>query len=460
MSARLPVLLAAALAAAAALPAGAQPGKGPVTAARRTPIVLAVERTKAAVVNISAQEIVRRQASRDPLELFFGGYRAPRDEVRTSLGTGVVFDPQGFVLTNFHVVANGSRIQVGFDDGNDYTARVVGTDPGGDLAVLQIEAKRTFPAAPLGSSDGLMLGEPVIAIGNPLGLNHTVTVGVVSALHRTVRTEGRSYYDFVQTDTSINPGNSGGPLINADGEVIGINSAVFQGAQGIGFAIPIDRALRVARELVKSGEIADGFWGFEAESIGQVDETGRPVAPRSGPKLGARVLGVDDDSPARTAGLKTGDVIVRADTSPVRDADELRFLLRDVPPGTPVKLGVVRGERELEVGLTARRLTPEQAQLRFETRAGLALAELTPAQAREIGYETRRSVIAVKFVERGSVAAKAGIRRGDLLRAVNSAEIESLRELRQALAQARRAGSAVVLIQRGRQLVEFTFDAG
>src|SRR5712692_1188289 len=232
----------------------------PVSDARRTPLVQAVERTRAAVVNINAQEIVKGAAAGDPWSLFFGRGRMP-DQVRTSLGSGFVFDERGYVLTNYHVVARGSRIQVSFDDGSDYTAKVVGTDPGGDLAVLKIQAEKRFPAVALGSSSELMLGETVIAIGNPFGLNQSVSVGVVSALHRTVRAEERSYYDFVQTDASINPGNSGGPLIDADGEVIGGCSANYGDAQGIGFAIPIERAVRVARELVRSGELAASFWG-------------------------------------------------------------------------------------------------------------------------------------------------------------------------------------------------------
>jgi serine protease Do len=437
----------------------AQARPGP-SAARRTSVVAAVERTKAAVVNINAQEIVKARAPNDPFELFLGGGRV-RDEVRTSLGSGFVFDASGLVLTNYHVVANGSRIQVSFDDGNEYNAKVVGTDPGGDLAVLRIEAGRTFPAAPLGSSVDLMLGEPTIAIGNPFGLNQSVSMGVVSALHRTVPAEGRSYYDFIQTDASINPGNSGGPLLNADGAVIGVCSAIYANAQGIGFAIPIDRALRVAKELVRSGEIGGAFWGFDAEPIGGVDAQGRPLGRGDGlPKHGALVTGIDDGSPAAKAGLKEGDAIVRLDASPVRDADELRFLLRDVPPGTPVTLGVVRSKATQEIRIASQPLTPEQAQVLFENRTGMALAELTPAQAREIGYETRGKVIAIKFIEKNSAAARAGLRRGDLIRAINAAEVETLADLRKALSQARKQGKGVLLVQRGYHTQEIVFDAG
>ena len=421
--------------------------------ARRTPLVLAVERARPAVVNINAEEVVRAAPSNDPWQLFFGGGRA-RDQVRTSLGSGFVFDERGFVLTNYHVVARGSRIQVSFDDGSDYTARVVGTDPGGDLAVLKIQADKKFPTAPLGVSSDLMLGESAIAIGNPFGLNQSVSIGVVSALHRPVHAEDRSYYDFIQTDASINPGNSGGPLLNADGNVIGVCSAVLATGQGIGFAIPIDRALRVARELQKSGALADAWWGFDAEPLD------KEAAAALGAKMGALVTSVEDSSPASTAGLRRGDAVVRVEGSPVRDADELRFLLRDVPLGTRVVLLVIRGKKEMELPITAAPLTAERAQGVFEARVGLSVAELSSSEARTAGYDVKKPVLAVKDVARNSAAARVGLRRGDLLLAVNSAEVDTMKDFQKAIAQARKSGRAVLLVQRGYRLQEFAFDLG
>jgi len=417
--------------------------------ARRTPVVQAVERSKAAVVNINAQEVVRARTAEDPFEAFFGRFRY-RDEVRASLGSGFVFDAAGYVLTNYHVVARGSRIQVGFDDGSDYTAKVVGTDPGGDLAVLKIQGDKKFPAMPLGSSGDLMLGEPVIAIGNPFGLNQSVSLGVVSALHRTVRAEDRSYYDFIQTDASINPGNSGGPLINGDGEVIGVCSAIYANAQGIGFAIPIDRALRVARELVKSGELAQAWWGFEGESLD-------PQQSKGG---GARITSVEEGSPAARAGLRRGDVVKTVDRSPVRDADELRFLLRDVPVGVKVALGVQRGKESLEVTLVPAPLTPDRAMANLQNNTGIKLAEITPAQARKAGIEAPRGLVAIDQVQPGSLAQRGGLRPGDIVVAVNSAEVDTLKDFEKALAQARRSGRAVLLVQRGYRLMEFAVDLG
>jgi len=413
--------------------------------ARRTPLVQAVERAKGAVVNINAQEVVKARASQDPFDIFFGGGRL-RDQVRTSLGSGFVFDPAGYVLTNYHVVERGSRIQVSFEDGSDYTAKVVGTDPGGDLAVLKIQADRRFGAVPLGTSSDLMLGEPVIAIGNPFGLNQSVSIGVVSALHRTVRTENRSYYDFIQTDASINPGNSGGPLINADGEVIGVCSAVYANAQGIGFAIPVERALRVARELVRSGELAASWWGFEAGAL-----EGKP---------GARVDSVEDGSPAAKAGIRRGDLIVSVDRSPVRDPDELRFLLHDVPVGARVALGIRRGEEKLDVSLAPAPLTPDRSMASFQSATGLKLAELSPAEARRAGIDAPRGLVAVDQVQRGSLAQRGGLRRGDIVVAVNSAEVDSLKDFQKALAQARKSGRAVLLVQRGYQLMELALELG
>ena len=423
------------------------------SAARRTPLVLAVERARPAVVNINAQEVVRAAASNDPWAMFFGGARA-RDQVRTSLGSGFVFDSGGYVLTNYHVVARGSRVQVSFEDGSDYLAKVVGTDPGGDLAVLKIVSEKKFAAAPLGSSGDLMLGEPTIAIGNPFGLNQSVSMGVVSALHRPVHAEGRSYYDFIQTDASINPGNSGGPLLNADGNVIGVCSAVLATGQGIGFAIPIDRALRVARELVKSGGLADAWWGFDAEALDH------DAAEALGAHAGALVTSVEDASPATAAGLRRGDAVIRAESSPVHDADELRFLLRDVPVGTRVALGVVRGKEKLEVAIVAQPLTPERALTIFELRSGVKVSELTAKEAHEAGYQTRKKVLAIQSVERSSSAARVGLRRGDLVLSVNSADVETLKDFQKALAQARKSGQAVLLVQRGYRLQEFTFDLG
>ena len=234
-----------------------------VSPIRRTPVVEAVKRVSPAVVNISTETIVARQTSpfpafRDPLfEEFFHDFFEPRVEryKQTSLGSGVVIRPDGYILTNQHVVLRGSQIKVTLADDRDFEAQLVGADSDSDLAVLKVKTDTSLPYINMGDSDDLMIGETVIAIGNPFGLSHTVTTGVVSALGRSLKTGEQTYYDFIQTDASINPGNSGGPLLNLSGDLIGINTAIYQKAQGIGFAIPINRARRIVTDLISYGEV-------------------------------------------------------------------------------------------------------------------------------------------------------------------------------------------------------------
>jgi S1-C subfamily serine protease len=230
---------------------------------RRTATVRAVEKVGPAVVNITTERVVRRRSpfsgfGGDPLfDQFFRDFFSPRTRNQTvqSLGSGVVIDPEGRVITNEHVVARASRIRVSLADGREFEATLVGADPNNDLAVLQIDTEEELPWVAPGSSRDLLVGEPVIAIGNPFGLSNTVTTGVLSATDRSINTNGRTFHGFLQTDASINPGNSGGPLLNAEGTLIGINTAIYQGAEGIGFAIPIDVARRVVAELIEHGEV-------------------------------------------------------------------------------------------------------------------------------------------------------------------------------------------------------------
>src|SRR5204863_10077631 len=219
------------------------------------------ERVSLAVVNVSAESIVREV---DP---FFGGMLGPSRRRKTqSLGSGLIIDAAGVVLTNAHVIEGASRIVVTTLDGRELEADVLGSDRDADLAVLKVDGKN-LPARPLGRSGDLMIGETVIAIGNPFGLSHTVTTGVVSALNRSLNTDGRTYTDFIQTDASINPGNSGGPLLNIRGELIGVNTAIYGKAQGIGFAIPVDRVHRVMGDLVSFGEVRRAWVGLTVQDL-------------------------------------------------------------------------------------------------------------------------------------------------------------------------------------------------
>ena len=281
---------------------------------RRTAAVEVMEKVGPAVVNVTT----RRQ---DPAfapntgrrEEFFRNFLRPRQHGGNTqtLGSGVIIDRERHVLTNAHVIADSNRIRVTLADGREFPARLVGAAPNNDLAVLQIETEEALPWVPPGRSDDLMVGEPVIAIGNPFGLfSNTVTTGVLSAIDRSVTVEGDYYYGFLQTDASINPGNSGGPLLNAEGTLIGINTAIYRGGQGIGLAIPIDAARRVVAELLEHGEIPPPWIGLEFKSLDPGLQTVVQLPDRMS---GALVTHVESNSPAERAGMKRGDIVLAID---------------------------------------------------------------------------------------------------------------------------------------------------
>jgi S1-C subfamily serine protease len=418
---------------------------------RRNPVVAAAEKSRGAVVNVSAEELVRVRVPTPGADMgqllyeeFFGRPRFRSGYAVTSLGSGVVVSPDGFVLTNAHVVERGARFRVQLLDGRELPARVIGIDPASDLAVLRVETKERLPYLAAGRSDDLMIGETVIAIGNPFGLAHTVTTGVVSALHRKVGDPRRQLFDMVQTDASINPGNSGGPLVNIQGQLIGVNTAILgDRSAGIGFAIPIDRALRVAEDLIRHGEVREGFTGVAVR-----DE---PVKSDriGGDRVRVQVSGVETGSPAAAAGVRKGDVVESVGDVPVESAAEYRFRVRDVPVGGAVRLGLLRGKERVQVSVRTVELSAERAEQQLLQRTGLTLGEEKVRGG---------SVVVVKAVRRGSPAAETGLQAGDWIREVNSLEIDSMAGWRKAAAQARRAGQLVLLVQRGFAAERVTFD--
>ncbi len=420
-------------------------------ASRRTPVVLAVEKTRAAVVNVAAEELVRiRVPSRAPDtmgELLFGDlFERPRTRkgyAVTSLGSGVIVSPEGYVLTNNHVIERGARFRVQLLDGRELTAKAVGTDPSSDLAVLKLDAAERMPFLAMGHSDDLMIGETVIAIGNPFGLAHTVTTGVVSAVHRSLKAGDRTLFDFIQTDASINPGNSGGPLINVEGQLIGVNTAILgERNAGIGFAIPIDRAARVAEDLIRHGEVREGYLGLEVQDRAEKSEGGRA-------KGGVVVTGVEPGSPAAAAGVRKGDVIEAVDGQPLESAEEYHFRVRDIPIGAAARLQIARGGARLAAPVTAVELSPDKIESLVARRTGI---EVGDASARGQRFVVARSV------RRGSPAAKGGVQGGDLIREVNSREVSTVAEFRRMAAKARRSGQLVLLVQRGYAAERLAFD--
>jgi len=418
---------------------------------RRTPVVAAVEKVRGAVVNVSAEELVRiRVPSRadSMAELLFGDLferpRYRRGYQVTSLGSGVIVSTDGYVLTNAHVVERGARFRVGLLDGRELIAKVVGSDPSSDLAVLKLDAKDRLPSAAIGRSDGLLTGETVIAIGNPFGLSHTVTTGVVSAVHRNFKAGDRTLFDFIQTDASINPGNSGGALLDIEGRLVGVNTAILGDRNaGIGFAIPIDRARRVADDLITHGEVREGYLGISVE-----DRPAREGAP-VGASGGVLVTGVEPGSPAERAGLRRGDLVISVQGFEPSSAEEFRFRVRDLAIGQAAALELARDGGRTVASVTAVELPPERVMDLVGRRTGLALGD-ERAQ--------RRALVVVRRVARGSPAAEAGIEPGDLVREVNSAEVSSVVEFRRAAARARRSGRLVLLVQRGYAAERIAFD--
>jgi S1-C subfamily serine protease len=321
-------------------------------------------------------------------------------------------------------------------------ARVAGTDPPGDLAVLVVKADAPLPALSLASGEP-MIGETAIAIGNPYGLSHTVTSGVVSALHRTLKTERGSFYDIIQTDAAINPGNSGGPLLNLDAEIIGINSAIYGGdAKGIGFAIPADRVRAIAASLIRFGEVKEAWVGLSVDN------------EADGEKIRVVVTDVDPKGPAAKSGVLPGQVVAGFNGAPLQDADEFHYRLHGAVLGVPVQLELLRADgSKFSVALKPEEFGAALAEELVWRKIGLRLGE---EQAR--GSRGLVPVLAVKAVRKGSPGARVGLASDDLVRAVNSVEVESLPQFREAVQRAHPSGRMVLLIQRGMALEQIEFS--
>ncbi|MGC4122733.1 MAG: PDZ domain-containing protein [Myxococcales bacterium] len=326
-------------------------------------------------------------------------------------------------------------------------ARVAGTDPQSDLAVLVVKADGPLPALPLASGEP-MIGETAIAIGNPYGLSHTVTSGVVSALHRQLKTEEASFYDFIQTDAAINPGNSGGPLLNVDAEIIGINSAIYGGdAKGIGFAIPAERVRAIASSLIQYGEVREAWLGLSVENVKTSDE--------SGERQRVVVSDVDPKGPAAKAGLGPGIFVTAFNGAPLQDADEFHYRLHGALRGQPVLLEIMRADgAKTSFSVTPTEFPASLSEELVQRRIGLTLTE-SKARSSSHGIVP---VLAIKSVRRGSPAARVGLAPEDLVRAVNSVEVETLEQFRTAVQQARTSGRLVLLIQRGMGLDQIEFS--
>jgi len=391
------------------------------------------------VVNIRAERVRSMDRVSPLFEEFFGElFRGQRPEQRErSLGSGFLLSADGYILTNEHVVSGAEQIKVRLTDQRVFPGRVIGVDPKTDVAVIKIEADGPLPVAVLGDSDQLKVGQWALAIGNPFGLDSTLTVGVISATGRTdVGIE--DYENFVQTDASINPGNSGGPLLNIYGEVVGVNTAIVASGQGIGFAIPINLARLIADQLISTGEVTRGWLGVSiqpldaelAESFGLDRVTGALVT---------RVL---PDTPAEKAGLKRGDVLLSFDGKPVRSVKELQLLVASSPLGEELPLTILReGTRlTLNVIIVARDDDTLAAQIATGESALTWLG---------MSFEETPEGVLIASVEPNSVAASAGVKSGDLILAVNRHTVSSLEDVRTARQRSSVKDSNLLLLQRG-----------
>jgi serine protease Do len=427
----------------------------------------AAQKVSPSVVAITAEQSVEVQSPfgmpDDSLKDFFGEDffkrffgQVPQEQRRTvrSLGSGVIVSSDGTILTNNHVVENADKLFVVIGDHTNYPAKVIGTDPQTDVAVIRIDAKN-LPAAALGNSDDIKVGQWVIAIGNPFQLMHTVTAGIISA-------KGRSsvgladYEDFFQTDASINPGNSGGALADLNGNVIGINTAIASpsgGNIGIGFAIPINMARQVMDSLISKGEVVRGYMALVPQDIDE--NLARALNLKS--TEGVLVGDVTAGGPADKGGIKRGDVITSFDGKKVKDSTELRMMIAETAPQTKVKVGLLRQGREMEVDVTLAERprqrqeptrAPEAPEGQTSEKLGLTVQDLTPDIAKQLGYEKEKGVL-VADVASGSPAEDAGLQRGDLIKEVNREPVENVREFERAIRKFKSGDVAALLIQRG-----------
>ena len=378
---------------------------------------------------------------------FFDGQLPEKPSPRKGLGSGFIIDPKGLILTNNHVVENAEKIEVKLSDGREFEAEVVGRDPKTDIAVIKIKTKGNLPFAPLGNSDGLEVGERVLAIGNPFGLEHTVTAGIVSAKGRNI---GAGPYDnFIQTDASINPGNSGGPLINMKGQVIGINTAIFSrsgGNIGIGFTIPINLVKELLPQLKEDGRVTRGWLGVAIQKITpEIAESLGLKNPR-----GALVADVTEDSPAEEAKLKVGDIIVEFNGSKVKESNDLPGIVARTPVGDEVTMKVLRDGKEASLPVTIGELSDEEmvATLDGEEELGLTVQSISPQFAEKMELDRAEGVV-ITSVKAGSPGHEAGLRGGDVILKMGRKPIRNLADFSAAVEIAKKRKNVLFLVQRG-----------
>lgn len=428
------------------------------------------------VVTVSTEKVVKMRGMglmnpnfpqlNDPFEQFFGsprGNQTPQQELRQQgLGSGVVVSEDGYILTNNHVIEEADSIMVRFSDGKTLAATVVGADPKSDIAVIHVDAKNLTPVR-RGNSDDLQVGEMVMAIGSPLNPNlaHTVTQGIVSA-------KGRSnvgladYEDFIQTDAAINPGNSGGALVNLDGELVGVNTAIASrsgGFQGISFAVPVNMALNVMDELIANGKVVRGWLGVGIQDMNDVMARAMGLQDQQGVLIGS----VAPQSPAENAGVVPGDVVVKVNSTDVANSAQLRNLISQTDPGTVVTLALIRdnSEKALSVKLgelpdqdgdNAGRVAPTAPGQEQGIDPGFDITGLTRDLARQFDIPENTEGVVVTDIDQSAAAYRqGGLQAGDVIRAINRKPITSVQDFTRALQGLKKGSPLLLLVQRGGQ---------
>jgi len=425
--------------------------------------------TTPAVVNISTTRVIKNPSgapmtpfSEDPFfRQFFGDefyrqFEIPKERREQSLGSGVIVDPNGLIVTNNHVVAKADEIKVLLGDKREFKGKVVGTDPKTDVAVVKINAK-DLPTIPWGDSDKLQVGEYVLAIGNPFGLNQTVTMGIVSAVGR-ANVGIAEYEDFIQTDAAINPGNSGGALVNVRGELIGINTAIFSqsgGYMGVGFAVPSDMVKSVMDSLVKSGKVVRGWLGVSIQDVSP-DLAKQFALPEA---KGAVVTDILENSPAAKAGLQQGDVIVSFDGAPVDNTGMLRNRVAQTPIGKKVQVGVIRDKKEKELEVLIAEQPKEISRGQEEgpgtpdeevstALSGIEVRDLSPNLVQRYGLSKSDKGVVITQVDQGSAAADSGLREGDLVVEINRQAVKSVKDYDRLAAKVGKQDTVLLLVNR------------
>ena len=424
---------------------------------RETAVVRAVREVSPAVVNISSAYEVRKRTSPfsgfglNPFfDEFFRDFFDPRFERRqqnTSLGSGVIIDGEkGLILTNAHVIQKAGTIKVVLQDEREFEGRIVGADPDSDLAVLKIDSKERLPAIKMGSSEDIMIGETVIAIGNPFGFSHTVTTGVISAVNRSIRAQDRVYHDFIQIDASINPGNSGGPLLNINGDLIGINTAIYAKAQGIGFAIPIGKARKIISDLIQYGEVIQAWIGITVQNM---DESLARYLEVPGNK-GIVIKTVEPKSPAKKAGMQESDIILSIDNKKINSIDDYKSITKSIAAGDTLRAIFWRNGKTQNVVINTKVYPLDQAEDLAFRLLGIKVEELTKKKRKAYRIYAREGVVISKIKE-NSYLYRIGAQPGDVIRQIDDYTIQTGEDFKKAVIKSRRKKSVVLLLQRGEQ---------